>query len=201
MHESFAETGRGQRRSHRRTVVRQATSPRYLGNPLQNDHRDDSLRLLWIVAESREHIAVRLVETIALGPFRDRRRAHLELLRADFDLALAMLHQVVVPAGMCRCAALRRRDDVAPTIAVLDERRRAHHAALRPARREEQEVIAPGLDTSSALCVELVDNARVPVRHGYLNPFAGRTYSPRCAESARADEGPSGVLSVARSAA
>lgn len=137
----------------------------YLWDPLQDDDRNDSRCLLRVVAESREYVAMRLVETIARGSFRDRRCTHLELLRAHLDLGLAMLHQIMVPAGMCRCAALRRRDHVSFTITVVDDRRRAHLAALRPARREEQEVIAPWSDVSSALRVELVNDARVPVRH------------------------------------
>src|SRR2546428_14167980 len=112
---------------------------------------------------------MRLVETIALDSLRNRRCAHLELLRAHLNLGLAILPQIRVPAGMCRRAALRRRDNVTFTITVVDERRRAQLAAFGPARREEQEVVAPRLDAFSALRVELVNNASVPIRHSLVN--------------------------------
>src|SRR2546427_269325 len=140
-------------------------SSTHLADPLQDNDRNDSLCLLRIVAESREHIAMRLVETIALDSLRNRRCAHLELLRAHLNLGRAILHQIMIPAGMCRRAALRRRDDVAFTITVVDERRRAQLAAFGPARREEQEVVAPRSDAFSALRVEVVNNASVPIRH------------------------------------
>ena len=108
---------------------------------------------------------MRLVETIALDSLRNRRCAHLKLLRAHLNLGLAMLHQIMVPAGMRRRAALRRRDDVAFTMTVVDERRRAQLAAFGPARREEKEVVAKRSDAFSALRVELVNNASVPIRH------------------------------------
>jgi len=143
-------------------------------DPLKDDDWNDSLCLLRVVAESREHITMRLVETIALGSFRDRRCAHLEFLRAHFNLGLAMLHQIMVPAGMRRRAALRRCDDVAFTITVIDKRRRAHLAAVGPTRREEQEVVAPGSNAFSALRVEIVNNARVPIRHVSANALEDR---------------------------
>src|SRR5438093_12837639 len=118
-----------------------------------------------VVAESREHIAMRLVETVALDSLRNRHRALLELLRAHLNLGLAILHQIMVPAGMRRRAALRRRDDVAFTITVVDERRRAQLAAFGPARREEQKVVAKRTDAFSALRVKLVYNASVPIHH------------------------------------
>src|SRR5437867_11353064 len=102
---------------------------------------------------------MRLVETVALDSLRNRHRAHLELCRAHLKLGLAILHQIMVPAGMRRRAALRRSDDVAFTITVVDERRRAQLAAFGPARREEQEVVAPRSDPFSALRVKLVNNA------------------------------------------
>src|SRR2546422_6355896 len=144
-------------------------SSTHLADPLQGNDRNDSLCLLRIVAESREHIAMRLVETIALDSLRNRRCAHLELLRAHLNLGRAILHQIMIPAGMCRRAALRRRDNVTFTITVVDERRRAQLAAFGPARREEQEVVAPRLDAFSALRVELVNNASVPIRHSLVN--------------------------------
>jgi len=136
-----------------------------LGDPFQDDDRNDSLCLLRVVAKSREHIAMRLVETIALDSLRNRRCAHLKLLRAHLNLGLAMLHQIMVPAGMRRRAALRRRDDVALTITVVDERRCAQLAAFGPARRKEQEVVAKRSDAFSALRVKLVYNPSVPIRH------------------------------------
>ncbi len=138
-------------------------------NPLQDDDRNDSLCLLRVVTESRKHIAMRLVETTAFGPFRDRRRAYLELLRSYLNLGLAMPYKIMVLAGMRRRAALRRCDDVAFTITVVDERRRALLTALRPARREEQEITAPGFDSSSAPRVELISYTRVPVRHARVD--------------------------------
>src|SRR2546426_10898593 len=146
-----------------------ANSSTHLAAPFQDDDRNDSLCLLRVVAESRENIAMRLVETIALDSLRNRRCAHLELLRAHLNLSLAILHQIMVPAGMRRRAALRRRDNVTFTITVVDERRRAQLAAFGPARREEQEVVAPRLDAFSALRVELVNNASVPIRHALTN--------------------------------
>src|SRR5437867_12275683 len=112
---------------------------------------------------------MRLVETVALNSLRNRRCAHLELLRAHLNLGLAILHQIMVPAGMRRRAAFRRRDDVALTITVVDERRRAQLAAFGPARREEQEVVAKRSDAFSALPVKLVYNASVPIRHILAN--------------------------------
>ena len=139
-------------------------SLRGLADPFQDDDRNDSRCLLRVVAESREHIAMRLVEAIALDSLRNRRRAHLELLRAHLNLGLAILRQIMVPAGMRRRAALRRRDNVAFTITVVDERRRAQLAAFGPARREEQKVVAKRSDAFSALRVEFVNNASVPIR-------------------------------------
>src|SRR5437667_11522693 len=144
-------------------------SSTHLADPLQDNDRNDSLCLLRVVAESPEHIAMRLVETIALDSLRNRRCAHLELLRAHLNLGRAILHQIMIPAGMCRRAALRRRDDVAFTVTVVDERRRAQLAAFGPARREEQEVVAPRSDAFSALRVEVVNNASVPIRHALTN--------------------------------
>ena len=112
---------------------------------------------------------MRLVETVALDSLRNRRCAHLELLRAHLNLGLAMLHQIMVPVGMRRRAALRRRDDVAFTITVVDERRRAQLAAFGPARREEKKVVAKRSDVFSALRVELVNNASVPICHTLVN--------------------------------
>jgi len=122
---------------------------------------------------------MRLVETIAFGPFRDRRCAYLELLRSYLNLALAMHYKIMVPAGMRRRAALRRCDDVAFTITVVDERCCALLTALRPARREEQEIIAPGSDTPSALRVELINYTRVPVGHAYVDALEERSIPRR----------------------
>src|SRR5574341_398461 len=62
---------------------------------------------------------------------------------------------------------------------MVDQRRRTHEAARRPAGREEQEVIAPVSDASSVFGVELVDDARVPIIHAPLNLFDDGAYSPR----------------------
>src|SRR5712692_4764488 len=148
-------------------------------DPLQGDDRNDSLCLVRVVTESRKHIAMRLVETIAFGPFRDRRCAYLELLRSYLNLGLAMPYKIMVPAGMRRRAALRRCDDVTFTITVVYERRCALITALRPARREEQEIIAPGSDTPSALRVELINYTRVPVGHAYVDALEERSIPRR----------------------
>src|SRR5439155_14494843 len=103
----------------------------------QHDDRDHTLCLLRVVAKGREIVAVSRVEAIALRSLGDWRRTHLELLGADLDLGLPVLHQVVVPAGVCRRAALRCGDDEAVAVSVVNERRRAYLSALGPAMRQQ----------------------------------------------------------------
>src|SRR2546428_2168079 len=138
---------------------------RALGDALQNDDRDDTLRPRGVVAEGREIVTVSPVEAVALGSFRDRGRPDPELLGPDLDLSLPMLHEVVVPAGMRRRAALRGGDHVAVAITVVDERSRPDLSALRPARGQQQQLVAEVTDALAAPRVELIDRALVPVRH------------------------------------
>src|SRR6266566_7752016 len=138
-------------------------SLRVLRDPLQHDDRDDALGPLRVILEPREIVAVRFVESIALRSLRDRRRPDLELLATDLDCSLTMLHQVVIPTGVGRRAALRGRDHVAVAITVIDEGRRPDLSALRPARGEEQELVPEGPDPLAALGAELLDRALVPV--------------------------------------
>ena len=111
-----------------------------------------------------------LVETIALGSPREGRRAHLELLGPDLYFGVPMLHQVVVPAGMRRRAALRAGDHVAVAITVVCDRRRPDLSALRPSRGQQQEPVAEVTDALAALRVELIDDALIPVRHAFSTP-------------------------------
>src|SRR5437899_5090975 len=153
-----------------------------LKDVLQHYDRDDTLRLLRVVAEDREVVAVSLVEAIALGSFRDGCRAHLELLGPDLDLSVPMLHQVVVPARMQRRAALRGGDHVAVAIAVVDERRRADLSGLRPPRGQQQKLVAEGTDALAAPGMELIDSALVPVRHSSLTRSRIRKFPERAAK-------------------
>src|SRR5712692_2287485 len=133
-----------------------------LGDALQDYDGDDTLRLPGVVAEGREVGTVSFIEAIALGSLRDGRRPHRELIGPDLDLSLAMLHQVVVPAGMRGRAAFRGCDHVAVAIAVVHERRRPDHSAFRPTRGQQQQLVTEVTNTLAALRVELIDRALVP---------------------------------------
>ena len=166
-----------------------SASRRRLGDSLQDDHRNDTLRPVRVVAEGREIVAVSPVQAIALRSLGERRGAHREFLGPDLNLGFPMFHQVVVPAGMVWSAALRRRDHVALASTVVDDRRRAHLACLCPTRRKEQKVIAPGPYASSALRVELVNDARVPVLHAQPNVSMAAAIPSVCANRREGKEG------------
>src|SRR6267378_2637979 len=130
-----------------------------LGDALQHDDRDDPLRLLRVVAEGREVVTVSLVEAIALRSFHDGCRADLELLGPDLDLSLPMLHQVVVPGGMCRRAALRGGDHVAVAVTVVNQGRGPDLPALRSSRGQEQQLVAEMTYALPAPGMEFIDGA------------------------------------------
>src|SRR5438552_7696218 len=97
---------------------------------LQHDHRDDPRRLLYAVAEAGHERGVVVVHPVALGTLRDRRRLHVELLFADLDRRLPVLHQVVVPGRVLGGTPHRGRDDVPIAVEVIRERGGATLAAL-----------------------------------------------------------------------
>src|SRR6266850_2779013 len=146
-------------------VRRGGERSRGLGHAFQDDDRDDPLGLLRVVAERREGVAMRLVQTVALESFRDRCRASLELLGPDLDLGFAMLDQVVVPGGMSRGAAHRSGYDVAIAVSVIHERGGPNLPGLRPACREQEEFVTEHPDPLAALRTELVDDPFVPISH------------------------------------
>src|SRR5882762_4614961 len=146
-------------------MSRRAPESRGLGEALEDDDRDDPLRPLRVVAERCEGVAMRLVQTVALGSLRDRCRANLELVGPDLDLGFAMLDQVVIPGGMSRRAAHRSGYDVAIAVSVIHERGGPNLSGLRAARREQEEVVTEHPDPLAALRAELVGDPFVPISH------------------------------------
>lgn len=88
-------------------------------------------------------------------------------LSVPTSISLSMLHQVVIPSGVGRRAALRGGDHVTVAVAVVDERRGPDLSALRPPCREQEELVTEGADALAGLRVELVDDPLVPVGHAY----------------------------------
>src|SRR5438132_2333169 len=138
----------------------------------EDDHGDHALGPGLVVGIRGPDLAHLLEQPITLRTAVNHLRPGLELLGAalvrNLDLDLRVGLDVLEPAGVSWCPALRSNDDVAIAISAVDKRGADVVATPGPFGGHEQHVIAPHADSESFLLVELGDRLLVPAACSHM---------------------------------